>query len=337
MTKGFEGFGIGLSGSLDTFDYPKYAKMADERGLTRFWIAESYHARGAMVLATAAVLATRRIKVGVGIVSPYTTHPALLAMEAATLQDLSHGRFILGFGVAKTALTKHDLSGKPYLLMKEAHDIARGILCGENLTYEGKIFRLPPPGSKLAFNPPSKVPIYLGPTGPLLLRLSGRLYDGLLLTYVVSPSYLKYAMEQMKKGATESGRDPEKLAVEAYFLISIGEDFDAASEAAKDFLVNYIPRAHPLHMEHAGVEEHELNSVKEALAKGDTKEAKIRMSDKLLRKLVIVGSEEECIRRLGEYQGTGLKIPVAYHILGPDREKAIELLSGYVAPALTRA
>ncbi len=83
-----------------------WARAAERGGLGSLWIIEDYFHPGAYALAGAAVAATERATVGLGVVNPYTRHPALVAMETAALAAMAPGRVVLGLGVEQPALDR---------------------------------------------------------------------------------------------------------------------------------------------------------------------------------------------------------------------------------------
>src|SRR5207302_76455 len=83
------------------------AQRAERLGFNSFWLAESYHFRSAVPIAGAMATATSRIKIALGIVPTHTRHPALNAMDAVTLDELSGGRFIAGVGTSARAAKIH--------------------------------------------------------------------------------------------------------------------------------------------------------------------------------------------------------------------------------------
>lgn len=105
--RGFENIGVGTDGATSMSETVELAKRAEALGFHSFWLAEGYHSRSAVVRATLIALATSQIKIGLGILSPHTKHPALLAMDAASLGELARDRVILGVGRVLNALRKH--------------------------------------------------------------------------------------------------------------------------------------------------------------------------------------------------------------------------------------
>src|SRR4029077_16357612 len=110
--KGFDNLGVGADGTTSMSETLELAKEADTLGFHSFWLSEGYHSRSAIVRATLLAAATSKIKIGLGILSPHTKHPALLAMEAASLDEIVRDRVILGVGRVLNGLRKHAIDSK---------------------------------------------------------------------------------------------------------------------------------------------------------------------------------------------------------------------------------
>src|SRR5678816_4336091 len=136
--KAFEKLGLGIDGTTSMAETLTLAKEADALGFHSFWLSEGYHSRSAVVRATVVATSTRRIRIGLGILSPHTKHPALLAMDAASLDEVARGRVILGVGTVLNALRKHALERTGATqVVKEAVEITKRFLSGESVQYEG--------------------------------------------------------------------------------------------------------------------------------------------------------------------------------------------------------
>ena len=148
--QGFENLGVGVDGTTSTAETLELAKDADALGFHSFWLSEGYHTRSAVVRATVIATSTNRIRIGLGILSPHTKHPALLAMEAASLDELARGRVIVCVGRVLNALRKQGLEqAGTTQLVKESIDLIRGFLSGQLVQYNGTRFSIPEPGSRL--------------------------------------------------------------------------------------------------------------------------------------------------------------------------------------------
>lgn len=342
MAKTFEGFAIGFSSTLSTRDATYYARLAERNGIDSFWMAEAYHFRSSTSTAVAVSDATKRISLGLGILNPLTRHPALIAMEAATIDEISNGRLTLGLGTVLTAIKKHghDLNtAKPVLAVREAVEIIRLFFAGEPFRYEGRIFTIDSGVSKLGFKPrKSRMPIYIGATGPKMLKLAGEVADGLILTHFVSPEFVRYAVREMQKGASGKRRMKSRFPVLAYLILSTDKDSEKARAITKEAIARWIPvSAYQSVTRLAGVEDEDIEIIKKNVVQKGVKEAAKHVSDELVDRLVIAGSPDECTEKLKKYLDAGLTVPIAFDILGPDRRKAMETISKYVLPNLVES
>ncbi len=145
---------------------------AEELGLDEVWLADEGVAREPMAVLAAAARETDRIRLAVGITSPVLRHPGALAATAATVDELSGGRFVLGLGVGgEKSLDPFALAAeRPVALLAEAIATARAVLAGRPTDH----YR---PPSHAA--PPRAVPIWVGARGPRLLDLAARRADGI--------------------------------------------------------------------------------------------------------------------------------------------------------------
>ncbi len=112
--KGSISFGAGLLGESDILSMAESARAAEELGYSTCWIAEDYFCGGAFSIAAACAESTRRIRIGIGVLNPFTRHPALIGMEAASLDALSGGRALMGLG-ASNALWIQEQMGIPFV------------------------------------------------------------------------------------------------------------------------------------------------------------------------------------------------------------------------------
>src|ERR1044071_9577047 len=121
--RGFENIGVGTDGAASMSETVELAKRAEALEFQSFWLSEGYHSRSAIVRATLIAAATSKIKNGLGILSPHTKHPALLAMEAASLDEIVRDRVILGVGRVLNGLRKHAIDSKGTIeVVKESID-----------------------------------------------------------------------------------------------------------------------------------------------------------------------------------------------------------------------
>jgi 5,10-methylenetetrahydromethanopterin reductase len=333
--RGFENIGVGTDGATSMSETVELAKRAEALGFHSFWLAEGYHSRSAVVRATLIALATSQIKIGLGILSPHTKHPALLAMDAASLGELARDRVILGVGRVLNALRKHAIdSGGSLQLVKESIDIVKGMLGGSQFQYSGTRFKIAAPGSRLELEPCGKLPVYVGATGPEMLRLAGQYADGVLFNYPCTPGFIRYAVPIIEEGLSRAGRKLADFDVAAYLLISVDNDEKAALDAAKRFVAQKLPTRHSDMLRHAGVTPAEMGAVRESIEKLGLMKAAALIDENIVRKVTIAGTPDQVVQGLTRFLGTGLKLPIAWEIIGPDRRRSLDLLARAVLPQL---
>jgi F420-dependent oxidoreductase-like protein len=161
-----------------------YVVEAERLGATSVWLPE-FWAHDALTPLGALAQATTSIRLGTAIVQLGTRTPAMLAMSAMTLQQLSGGRFVLGVGTSGPQVMEgwHGVEfARPVTRSRETIEIIRLVTAGERLAYDGDVFHLPLPGGEgkaiRSAAPPVDVPIYLASLGPANLRLTGSHADG---------------------------------------------------------------------------------------------------------------------------------------------------------------
>jgi 5,10-methylenetetrahydromethanopterin reductase len=326
---------VGFDDYEDSHDFLDLVRLTDKANFSSLWIQEGDQ-RSVTSLATLALNSTVRMKVGVGVTSPLRRHPQILAIEAGTLNEMSGGRFILGLGVASSAITNYGLKIKPISAMRDTFSIVRGLLADEpsEFSYNGKAFSLKTPQKRLMM---PRVPIYFGGIGPRMLDLAGEVVDGLVMTRrgSFSVEYVKYAIERVVKSAKRHNRDPSKIDFLAFFETCISENENTAVQFAKKIIGTYtIPNTPSFVLTLAGIQEHEIMAVKERYLKGDTTGAIEAVTDEMVDKFAVAGTPSQCLEKLLEFTKTGLKTPILY-IHGPEKRIAAELAAERIVPKLT--
>ncbi|PYM98354.1 MAG: hypothetical protein DME08_08065 [Candidatus Rokuibacteriota bacterium] len=165
----------------------EWARAAERSGVGSVWIMEDYFRPGAYAVAAAAAAVSVRGVIGLGVVNPYTRHPAVVAMETATLAAIAPGRVVLGLGSSNRHWIEHQM-GIPFKTplrgLRESVEIVRRLLNGERVTYAGELFAVN--DVKLEAPPPSRVPIMLGVKGPRALALAAEIADGVHCSILAS-------------------------------------------------------------------------------------------------------------------------------------------------------
>jgi len=338
--------GICMLSATPIAEFVKVARVADEVGLDSVWVAEGYHffrdlgePRSATTVAAAIALNTKRIKIGLGIIPPYTRHPALIAMEAVSLSELSGGRFILGLGAAKAAAMHMGYTAetlKPIPAHRDAIAIVRALLEGKALDYKGKTFTFdaPPRHPK---EPATEVPIAMGTTGPVILKLAGEIADIVLLPTFTTPAFVRYARGEIAKGAAIAGRSVDDIPLGATIPFSVHEDSRKARDAIRQLTAVYITNKvqnikNDTLMSAAGMSAEEAEPIARAKTERGIEAATAMVTDEIMDKVVIAGNPDEVNVKLKALGDAGMTMPLLYQVIGPDRERAIRLIAETVRP-----
>jgi 5,10-methylenetetrahydromethanopterin reductase len=332
----FDSVAVGFDDYEDSREFLDLVRLTDKANFSSLWIQEGDQ-RSATSLATLALNSTLRLKVGVGVTSPLRRHPQILAIEAGTLNEMSGGRFILGLGVASSAITNYGLETRPLHAMRDTFRIVKGLLADapSEFSYDGDEFSLKTPQKRLRV---PHAPIYFGGIGPRMLDLAGEVADGLVMTRrgSFSVDYVKYAIERVVESAKRYNRDPSKIDLLAFFETCISENENAAVQFAKRIIGTYtIPNTPNFVLDLAGIREHEIMAVKERYLTGDTVGAIDAVTDEMVDKFAVAGTPSQCLEKLLGFAKTGLKTPILY-IHGPEKKIAAELAAERIVPKLTR-
>ncbi len=206
------------------------AAEAEAAGFRAFWKGES-NGRDPIAVLAAASQRTSRMLLGTSILNVHARSPAAAAMAAATLQELSGGRFILGLGVGnRTIASWHGREFRsPLRSMEEYVGIVRSALEGARTSHEGSVYRSS--GFRLSF-PARPVPIYLAALGPRMSELAGRIADG-SITNLGDAAQMELVWESVRRGEAEAGRPRGSVEVVDIVRVSVSDDYGRALEAMK--------------------------------------------------------------------------------------------------------
>ncbi len=177
---------------------------------------------------------------GISVVpAPRLWRPLALAMQAATVGQISGGRFILGIGTGGYGpgfWASVGLPDRPLAVMRDYLTVVRGLLAGQTVTHEGPALNVH--GASLGTAGVPEVPLYLGALGPQMMRLAGELADGALLNWA-TPERIAQSRVIVAEGAARAGRDPRHVALTMYVRVCVDEDIAAAREALGRQVLGY--------------------------------------------------------------------------------------------------
>lgn len=318
-----------------------WAQEAERRGISRFWLAENYYFRSAIPLATAVSLGTRSIGVGLGVLNWFTRLAPLIAMETATLDELSGGRITLGLGAGRTPASHLGLDqSRTVKGLRETLEICRRLLAGETLGYNGDVYRIAPESARLGFRPPrgAEVPIYLAGMGPRTLRLAAERADGVFLDVLTSPGFVRGMRAHVEDGLERSGRGSSDVFFGTYAIFAVDRDGRSARDLVKPTLVDYL-RARKIvdeRIDRAGIDRETFADLRSRLqaawADGGMPAAINVLPDWVCDRLAVCGTPEECCAALAAFAEAGIKTVILFNVLGRDPAEAIRLIAREIVP-----
>src|ERR671910_439595 len=324
LNVGYWGLGMTAADQLDL------VKEAEAAGYDSVWAAEAYGSDAATVLAWLAAQ-TSRIRIGSAIFQMPARSPAMTAMTAATLDQLSGGRMLLGIGTSGPQVAEGwhgQRFGKQLARTREYVEILRKALARERLVYEGETYRLPLPDGpgkalKLTIAPlQEQIPIYIASIGPRNTELTGEIADGWLPIFF-SPEHVGQARELLDEGAARAGRSLEdgNFDIAPGVNVCIDDDVDRARDQMRHFIALYVggmgSRERNFYnqlVQRYGFED-AAREIQELYLDGKKDEAATAVPAELIDTITLVGPREKVRDRLAVYREAGvgslLVVPVS--------------------------
>ena len=313
---GYWGLGLTAEQQLDI------VREAESAGFDSVWAAEAYGSDTATVLAWLAAN-TERIRIGSAIFQMPARTPAMTAMTAATLDNISGGRMILGIGSSGPQVAE-GWHGQPFARQlqrtREYVEILRKALARERLEHEGEIYTLPLPDGpgkalKLTIGTvQERIPIYIAAIGPKNTTLTGEIADGWLPTFF-SPEHVGEFRELLEEGAARADGDKaidDSFDIAPNVNVSIDDDIDRARDAQRPLLALYVggmgsreKNFYNSLVQRYGFED-AAKEVQDLYLAGKKDEAAAALPAELIDQTSLCGPKERVAERLEVYREAGV-------------------------------
>lgn len=309
----------------------RYAAMAEERGYDVVMVTETHS--DVFLYATACALATQRVAIGTAIANVGLRHPALMALSAAEVDELSGGRFLLGIGLGTQWFTRAGpglARERPLAALREYVALMRALWRGES-SYAGRLYELRDFPMDFAPRRPA-VPVFLAAMGEQMCRLAGAVADGVHLG-LVPLEHLPEAIGHVAAGARRAGRDPAAVAIACILRVCLDDDLERAREAARASLPLYLRFDGYARFFRGIGYQGMVDAVRAALARGDVLAAARQVPDDLVEQTTVYGDAARCRARLEAYRRAGVQLlRIAPHPVGVSWHEAVQRTMDALAP-----
>jgi F420-dependent oxidoreductase-like protein len=327
-------WGLGLTPA----DQLEIAQTAESLGYDSVWTAEAYGSDAATVLAWLAA-GTSRIKLGSGIFQIPGRSAAMTAMTAATIDNLSGGRMLLGLGTSGPQVSEgfHGVRfARQLQRTREYVAVLRLALARQKIEYHGETLELPLPDGpgkalKLTIRPvQEQIPIFLAVLGPKNVALAGEIADGWLPVFF-SPEHTQSLRGPLELGAARAGRSLDGFRICPSVNVMINDDIESARNAMRPIIALYV----------GGMGSREQNfynrlvssygfeaaaaRVQELYLAGQKTEAMFALPDELIDLVSIVGPRDRVKAKLRDFRDAGVDTLILWPVM-PDQEVRKEQL-----------
>jgi alkanesulfonate monooxygenase SsuD/methylene tetrahydromethanopterin reductase-like flavin-dependent oxidoreductase (luciferase family) len=302
------------------------ATRADELGFDSIYTTH-IATRDSLAVLTAFATATTNAKLGTGVLPIFSRTPCSTAQTAATIDELSGGRMVIGLGVSHKVTVENWFDSKivkPVAQMREYAGIVRAILTGEQPP-DGEFFN-----SKFQFmgyEAREDLPIYIGALSPNMLQLAGEVGDGVML-WLCGPEYIeRVVIPEVTKGREKAGKTIDGFDVVAAVPVGLTDDPGAAREAMRGQLLTYASLPFYRKMLEASGWSADIAAFDAGMADGDADKAKAGLSDEMIDSLIGAGDADAVRSAVKRYQDAGTVSPCIGGLPGGEFDAAMEAVT----------
>jgi 5,10-methylenetetrahydromethanopterin reductase len=324
--------GVGLFPTEPVARLREYTLLAESLGYDAVWYGDSQNIwRESSVTMGACLVGTERILMGTGVTNAVTRHRSLLASTWATLAEATGGRAALGIGIGDSSLRTMGLTPLKLAELETAIAELRTLFAGGSVAEEhsGAEFRLN------YLDGPVDIPIYIAASAPKILRLSGRIADGVIVLVGTEPRFIQAALDTIEAGAKEAGRSLSDIHIVLWTPTAIDDDSTKARDLVRAHVARVVIRPLPAEIDPR------LQEVVDAIRASydyyhhmDTQaDHASQVPDDLVDLFALAGTPDECRARLEGIAGLGVdQVSIVPFVRpGESREATIRAFAKIVA------
>lgn len=323
-------FGVQLHGTFPMRRYVELARTVESFPFHELTVHDVVWWRPVWPILTLVAEHTERVQVGPDVTHPYLRHPVDTAACVAALDELSGGRAILGLGAGSMLERIGVPTERPLVAVRETAELVRRFLSRDRTPYEGELFAAHE-DAQLFWEPPRpRVPTFVGAYAPRMVAEAPRWVDELRPPGMWAPGFFR----DVQRRAREAAGDVS-FRVGCDVWISLGDDRDEARALGRRLLAQFLPLpTFRPHVEFHEIDRGEIAAVAEAMRAGDVDRAARWVSDATLDTFVAAGTVANVVAGLERLLEAEPSTVTFSGRLGPDPDRALELLGREVLPAV---
>jgi F420-dependent oxidoreductase-like protein len=289
--------------------------------------------RDSLTVLMAYAAATERIRLGTGVLPMYSRTPVATAQQAATIDEFSGGRMVLGIGVSHQVTVERWYGSKidhPVAEMREYVTALRAMFEGRDVP-QGN--RFPTQFRFMGLEPRTDLPIYIAALSPNMLRLAGEIADGVML-WLCNPDYVRrVVVPEVTAGRERAGKGLEGFDIVAAVPAAVTDDREGAFQTIRGDLITYwsLPFYRAM-IERSGFGA-EIAAFDAGMKAGDLDKAEEGISERFLEELTAIGSPAEVMAGVTRYRDAGATSPCIGPVPRTDFAATLEAAAPARAPA----
>jgi 5,10-methylenetetrahydromethanopterin reductase len=333
VTGGSRALSIALQSDEDLAAYATLAPLAEELGFAAISVYADLLYPSPMLPLLTIARSTRRIRLGPACLNPYLLHPLEIANQMHMLDSVSGGRAYLGLARGAWLDAVGVAQQRPVRRLREAAEVVRGLLAGDDRGYRGEIFQVEP-GTRLAYRPARReVDLLIGAWGPMGIALAGELAGEVKIGGTANPGLLPTARQALARGEARAGRPAGSAGLVCGAVTVVDDDGAAARRLARAEVATYLPVVaglDPL----AGIGPGELAAMQRLVRAGDHEGAGRLVPDDVLRRFAFSGTPGQVAAQVEALFAAGATRVEFGTPHGLTAARGIELLGRRVLPAV---
>ena len=297
--------GIGLFPTEPVAAMRDYVALCESLGYDNVWFGDSQNIwRESSTVMGAAAVGTERIVFGTGVTNAVTRHRSVLASSWATLSEYTGGRVVLGIGTGDSSLRTMGLKPLKLAELEQAIKELRALFRGEEVAE-------PSSGASYHLNyldKPVDIPIYIAASAPKILKLAGRVADGVIVLVGTAPHFIQAALDTIEVGARESGRTLDDLKIVLWTPTAIQDDSTEARDLVRAHVSRVVIRPLPAPVDpHLQAAVDRIRESYDYYHHMDTEASHAELvPDELVDLFALAGTPAECEKRLSEISDLGI-------------------------------